>query len=241
MSDQPEAQQSDPAKTTANISGGVNTNAGQIDVGADVVGRDKVTSAGGHIIHAEPGAIVNIGGEKKQPPDLPPDEEIATLKRIPPPILAAVLGAIAVIVAALITAVVPEIIKRTPVPPLPTPSCISADDLIVTFHILKGTSEIATLSSGEIASIEPNLTIYLQAEITPVTISILPPLECTWTNTGIASEGSLLHNAGCKIDYRSGRSVDAVSMQLSQSSCPALAPYPFFITPKWQLTPTPTP
>ena len=236
MSDQPEAQQSDPAKATTNVSGGVNANAEQINVGADVVGRDKVTSAGGHIVHAEPGATVIIGAEKKQPLDLSSEEEKATRKRIPIQIWVAVLGAIAVIVAALITAVGPEIVKRTPVPPppmpSPTPSCISADDIIVTFHMLKGTSEIAALSSGETVSIEPDSLVYVQAEITPVTDRTLPPLECTWTNTGIATEGSLLHNAGCRIDYRSGRSVDAVSMQLSQPSCPALAPYPFFITPK---------
>ena len=235
MSDQPEAQQSDPTKAAAHISGGVNANAERINVGADVVGRDKITSAGGHIVHAEPGATVIIGSENKQPPDLSSDEKIATLKRIPTPIWAAVVGAIAIIVAALIS--------RTPMPlpptpsltPSPTPSCISADDIIVVFHILKGTSEIATLSSRDTVSIEPGSTVFLQAEIMPVfTERTLPPLVCAWTNTGIATEGNLLHNAGCKIDYRSGRSVitDAVSMQLSQPSCPALAPYPFFITPK---------
>ncbi len=194
MSDQPEAQQSDPAKATTSVSGGVNANAKEINVGGDVVGRDK-------IIYIKVGA--------------------------------------AVVVAALIIGgaiVAPQIINRTPMPPSPTPSptpsCISADDIIVAFHIVKGTSEIATLSSGETAFLDPGLTVYLQAEITSVADRALPPLECTWTNTGIATDGSLLHNAGCRIDYRSGRSVDAVSMQLTQPSCPAFAPYPFFITPK---------
>lgn len=188
MSDQPEAQQPDPAKATTNVSGGVNASAGQI-IG-DVVGRDKIIS-------------VKVGA--------------------------------AVVVAALIIGgaiAAPQIINRTPMPPSPTPACISADDVIVTFHVLKGTSELATLSSGESASLDPGLTVYLQAEITSVADRALPPLECTWTNTGIATDGSLLHNAGCRIDYRSGRSADAVSMQLTQPSCPAFAPYPFFITPK---------
>lgn len=199
MSDQPEAPQSDPAKTSTNVSGGVNTNAETSNVGGDVVGRDKITS-----IKIELSAIIIV---------------VAAL----------------IIVVAIVAL---PIINRTPLPPpptpSPTPSCISADDIIVAFHILRGTSEIATLSSGETVSIEPDSLVYMQAEITSVTDRTLPPLECTWMNTGIATEGSLLHNAGCRVDYRSGRSVivDAVSMQLSQPACPALAPYPFFITPK---------
>lgn len=42
-------------------SGGVDVNAQHVDVSGDVVGRDEIESAGGHIIHAGPGAIVNIG------------------------------------------------------------------------------------------------------------------------------------------------------------------------------------
>jgi hypothetical protein len=42
MNDQPQEQQPDPSNSSATVSGGVNANAEQINVGADVVGRDKV-------------------------------------------------------------------------------------------------------------------------------------------------------------------------------------------------------
>jgi hypothetical protein len=42
MTDQPEAKQPDAANSITNVSGGVNANAEQINVGADVVGRDKI-------------------------------------------------------------------------------------------------------------------------------------------------------------------------------------------------------
>lgn len=48
---------SDPGSTTniTNISGGADLNAGcDITVGGDVTGRDKLESAGGHIIQAAP-------------------------------------------------------------------------------------------------------------------------------------------------------------------------------------------
>ena len=48
--------------STTNVSGGVNVDAGQVDIGGDVVGRDKVETAGGHIIHAAAGATVIVGG-----------------------------------------------------------------------------------------------------------------------------------------------------------------------------------
>jgi hypothetical protein len=47
-------------------SGGVDLDATTITVGQDVVGRDKVVSAGGHIIHAETGATVIINEHTKQ-------------------------------------------------------------------------------------------------------------------------------------------------------------------------------
>jgi hypothetical protein len=45
----------------ANVSGGVNFDADRVDIRGDVIGRDKVESAGGHIIHAAAGATVIIG------------------------------------------------------------------------------------------------------------------------------------------------------------------------------------
>jgi formylglycine-generating enzyme required for sulfatase activity len=44
----------------SNQSGGVDLKANDVAVGQDVTGRDKVVSAGGHIIHAEAGATVVI-------------------------------------------------------------------------------------------------------------------------------------------------------------------------------------
>jgi hypothetical protein len=51
MTDQPEGQQPESANSVTTVSGGVNANAEQINVGADVVGRDKTISAGTYIEH----------------------------------------------------------------------------------------------------------------------------------------------------------------------------------------------
>jgi len=45
----------------SNQSYGVDVNAQRVDVGRDIVGRDKIESAGGHLIHAEAGATVIVG------------------------------------------------------------------------------------------------------------------------------------------------------------------------------------
>ena len=65
MADQP--QQAEPSNSVTNVSGRVNANAERIDIGGDVVGRDKVTSVSGHIIHAEAGATVIIGEQLPLP------------------------------------------------------------------------------------------------------------------------------------------------------------------------------
>jgi hypothetical protein len=55
------ADESEPTDIT-NRSGGTDLNAqGDVNVGGDATGRDKVTNAGGHIIHAEAGATVIVG------------------------------------------------------------------------------------------------------------------------------------------------------------------------------------
>jgi hypothetical protein len=46
---------------TADQSGGADLNADQINVGGDIVGRDKIMQAGGHIIIAQEGATVIVG------------------------------------------------------------------------------------------------------------------------------------------------------------------------------------
>ena len=56
----PDSTSIPPAQNVTNVSGGVNIDAQRVDVGGDVVGRDKL-EAGGHIIHAEAGATVIIG------------------------------------------------------------------------------------------------------------------------------------------------------------------------------------
>jgi hypothetical protein len=47
--------------SVTNVGGGVNLDAERVDIGGDVVGRDQVESAGGHIVHAAAGATVIIG------------------------------------------------------------------------------------------------------------------------------------------------------------------------------------
>jgi hypothetical protein len=44
-----------------NVSGSINVDANQVDIGGDVIGRDKIETAGGHIIHAAAGATVIVG------------------------------------------------------------------------------------------------------------------------------------------------------------------------------------
>lgn len=51
-----ETSQSD--SVVSNQSGGVDLKTNDAAVGEDVIGRDKVVSAGGHIIHAEPGSTI---------------------------------------------------------------------------------------------------------------------------------------------------------------------------------------
>ncbi len=52
----------EPAQSVTSISGGVNLDVQHdVAIGGDVVGHDKVESAGGHIIHAAAGATVIVG------------------------------------------------------------------------------------------------------------------------------------------------------------------------------------
>jgi hypothetical protein len=161
-----------------------------------------------------------------------------TSGKIPAAMRVAILGAIVTIVTTLITVFGPgilETIKNTPVPPSPIPSCISAGSILVTFQITQNNEMIAELAAGETVSLTPDSRVYIKPEIKSVSNSVLPELECEWTNTGIATDGKLLHNIGCNtVDYQSGHAYikDAIAMQLSQPSCPALAPYPLFIMPK---------
>jgi tetratricopeptide (TPR) repeat protein len=67
MTDQPEAKQSDAANSATNVSGGVNASAERIDIGADVVGRDKVIGtyiehyhAGGEAASSKPKVYHNL-------------------------------------------------------------------------------------------------------------------------------------------------------------------------------------
>ncbi len=53
--------ESTPSNGVINISGGVKLDAGQVDISGEVIGRDRVESAGGHIVHAAAGATVIIG------------------------------------------------------------------------------------------------------------------------------------------------------------------------------------
>jgi len=149
-------------------------------------------------------------------------------------------GIVLTLIQVFVSPVVSELIKRTPVPsPSPTPACISADDILVTFDISRNQTMITTLVPSDTAYLDPGLTVYFHAKIAPVVVgTVLPKLTYTWTNTGIAAnQGTLLHKIGDQVDYHIGSVGDAVSMQVSQGYCPALAPYPFFIMPK--LTPTP--
>ena len=116
-----------------------------------------------------------------------------------------------------------------------SPECITSSDILVSFRISKAGTPITILSPRESRSIEPGVTIILEAKIEPVSHDMdLPILECTWRDAGIGSDGHLLHTQGCTVDYLSGQDdiADPVSMQLTQWHCSALEPYPFFLERK---------
>ena len=87
----------------------------------------------------------------------------------------------------------------------------------------------ATLSPFDSISLEPGVVVDFEIVITPIKDKTLSTFEYAWTNTRTATGGKLLHSDGYIVDYRSGPEIvdDAISMQLSQPDCPALAPYPF--------------
>ena len=65
MTDQPQGQQPEPTNSVTNVSGGVNANAERIDIGADVVGRDKIVHiehyhAGGEATSSKPKIYHNL-------------------------------------------------------------------------------------------------------------------------------------------------------------------------------------
>ena len=62
------------ASASSTVSGGVNVNSGETHIGGDVTGRDKIISAGGHIVHAEAGSTVIIHGTE---PSVPRDHPLA--------------------------------------------------------------------------------------------------------------------------------------------------------------------
>jgi len=151
------------------------------------------------------------------------------------PILVAIITCIATIFAALISRF-PDIvafIKSTPVQTLPPPSCITADEIIVKFDVLRNEVVIDTLRHGGSFSIEPGMTVDFQVKIEATGSEPLPPLEYAWTNNDIPTGGKLLNDVGYKVGYKSGLEIvaDGVSLQVSQPSCPALPPYSFLILP----------
>ncbi len=112
------------------------------------------------------------------------------------------------------------------------PKCTSSSDISVLFRISRGDTVIDTLSLGETVTIEPGATVKLQVEIVPRSNGEkLPALECSWTDSGIGSDGELIHTKGCTVDYRSGQYdiSDSVSVHLTQRNCSSLGLYPFFI------------
>jgi hypothetical protein len=54
-----------PGPSLSSRSGGADIAADEVTVGGDIVGRDKIMSAGGHIIIAREGATVIINGENQ--------------------------------------------------------------------------------------------------------------------------------------------------------------------------------
>ncbi len=66
MTDQSEGQEPESPNSVTHVSGGVNANADRMDIGGDVVGRDKITQT---IIHEAP-RFVSTPGSAPRPPSL---------------------------------------------------------------------------------------------------------------------------------------------------------------------------
>jgi hypothetical protein len=132
----------------------------------------------------------------------------------------------------------------------PTLTCITADDILVKLRIMRGDEVIGTLSPLESISLEPGAVVNFEVVITSIKGETLPTFAYAWMDTGSVTDGELLHSDGRIVEYASGQKIvdDAISLQLSQPSCPTLEPYPFFVspitatlTPTIPLTITPTP
>jgi hypothetical protein len=152
------------------------------------------------------------------------------------PLLVAIVAAVATIVSAIINIypTLSAVTTNTPVPPSPTPSCMSDVEPLVKFHILKNEREIITINPKEVFYMQPSSTVEVQVEIMAGDGILLVPPECTWTNAGTGTDGEFLQKAGCTVVYQSGhtRIEDALSLQVSQPSCPGLFSYAFFILPE---------
>jgi hypothetical protein len=115
------------------------------------------------------------------------------------------------------------------------PQCISSEDVLIVLRIMRRNSEITSLSPSEMVGIEPDVTVRLQAEIDPVSNGMeLPVLDCKWEDAGVGSDGHLLNNKGCRVEYQTGQdeTPDGISMQLVQQRCSPLGSYPFFVESK---------
>jgi hypothetical protein len=125
-------------------------------------------------------------------------------------------------------------VVSTPVPFPPTESplaCLTDDDILVEFQILRNTNEITTLSHLENITLEPGMDYAFEVSISSARDELLPEFDYVWKNTGVDSGGELLDSADHMVDYRSKYN-DAISLQISQPDCNALAPYSFSILSK---------
>ena len=87
-------------------------------------------------------------------------------RKIPQAITVALIGILGSIVITLISIIGPDVIeaiKKSSVPPSPTPSCISAADILVTFQISQGGKVIAEPVPGETVFLDPDLRVLFQA------------------------------------------------------------------------------
>jgi hypothetical protein len=114
MTDQSEEQKPESRNSVINVSGGVNANAEQINVGADVVGRDKTISAGTYIEHYYAGSepAVTSHFESSAPTFTEESPKPLPNKRVPDKRI--IIGVL--LVGAILVAVVALILIFRPVP-----------------------------------------------------------------------------------------------------------------------------
>jgi hypothetical protein len=100
------------------------------------------------------------------------------------------------------------------------PRCFSSSEVLISFDIWNDNILIANVSSGEVFSTKPGISIEIEAKLeADLFNSAAPQKFCTWTT--YTGDGKLLGSTNCKINYRTGLDgkPDPISVKIIQKGC----------------------